>query len=234
MSKIAAFFTTVFLFLQCLFGIGGPGLGKVVLKLEENTYPVGTETIEATLYNCGFKPVGCGPYYYSLERRDANGWTPIPLKDSVVIPEAFFLIQPIQKVSKSFRLTDHENLTAGRYRISASGSAYAEFTLVDSSAVTLTLASQSYPVGTQQIKGTGYNGTAQGVYYHPYYILEKQVGGAWQRVETKEPMSFITVIYTLGPGESNERSYDLRYFDTLSAGRYRIVDYGVYAEFTME
>lgn len=130
MSKITAFFTAVFLFFQCLFGIGGLGLGKVTLALEKASYPVGTETIEGVLYNCACKPIPVGPYVYSLERREAGGWTQVALKDVVIIPDALLLLQPFQSVGKSFRLTDHDTLPAGRYRLTASGSAYAEFALV--------------------------------------------------------------------------------------------------------
>ena len=132
-SIIASFLsaiTTVTIFFQCLFGIGGLGFGKVVLKLEKDTYPVAAETIEAELYNCTFQPVLAAPYYYSLERWEADEWVPVKLKDSVIIPDAVILISPLRRVGKSFRLTDHDDLTAGRYRIQASGSVYAAFELV--------------------------------------------------------------------------------------------------------
>ncbi|MDR2687216.1 MAG: hypothetical protein LBB75_05645 [Oscillospiraceae bacterium] len=133
MAGITAYFmsiiTTVALFFQCLFGIGGLGFGKVVLKLEKDAYPVGTETIEATLYNCTREPILVAPYYYSLERWEGGEWTPVTLKDSVFIPLANYFLQPFQSAYKPFLLTDHESVTAGRYRIQASGSVYAEFEL---------------------------------------------------------------------------------------------------------
>jgi len=132
-SIIASFLsviTTITIFFQCLFGIGGLGFGKVALVLEKDTYPVGTETIAAVLYNCTREPILVAPYAYSLERWEAEEWTPVALKDSVEIPIANFFLQPLQSVGKSFRLTDHESLPAGRYRLQASGSTYAEFELV--------------------------------------------------------------------------------------------------------
>jgi len=131
-SIIASFLsaiTTITIFFQCLFGIGGLGFGKVVLKLEKESYPIGTETVEAMLYNCTREPILVAPYYYSLERWEAEEWTPVALKDSVEIPIANFFLQPLESVGKSFRLTDHDALPAGRYRLQASGSAYAEFEL---------------------------------------------------------------------------------------------------------
>ena len=134
MGKIAVFITsaitTVTIFFQCLFGIGGLGFGKVALALEKDAYPLGTETIEAVLTNGTRAPILVAPYAYSLERWEGGEWTRVALKDSVFIPIANFFLQPFQSADKSFRLTDHEALSAGRYRLTASGSAYAEFELI--------------------------------------------------------------------------------------------------------
>jgi hypothetical protein len=134
LAKITAFFTSFIvtgaIFFQCLFGIGGFGFGKVVLTLEKGSYPVGEETIEAVLTNCTREPIGVGPYAYSLERWEGGEWTRIAWKDSVIIPYAYFLLQPFRSVSRPFFLTDYDPLPAGRYRLQASGSAYAEFELV--------------------------------------------------------------------------------------------------------
>jgi len=122
--------TAITIFFQCLFGIGGLGFGKVVLVLEKDVYTVGTEAIDAVLYNCTREPILVAPYMYSLERHEADGWTRVELKDDVDIPIANFFLQPLERANKSFRLTDHDTLSAGRYRLQASGSAYAEFELV--------------------------------------------------------------------------------------------------------
>ena len=137
MGKIIAFFTsvisvivTILIFIQCLFGIGGFGFGKVVLVLEKDAYPAGTETIKAVLYNCTDEQIIVFPYGYSLERWEGGEWTPVALKDSVEIPIANYPLQPFHRSwGKSFNLTDHASVTAGRYRIQAEGSAYVEFVL---------------------------------------------------------------------------------------------------------
>lgn len=129
MAKLTAFFTSILVLVQCLFGIGSLELGKPALVLEKDSYSAQTETIEAQLYNYSCKAIGVGPYAYTLERWEDNAWTNIPLKASVEIPDAFFLLQPFQSAGKSFHLADHEGVTAGRYRVAASGSAWAEFEL---------------------------------------------------------------------------------------------------------
>ncbi|MCL1951909.1 MAG: DUF2461 domain-containing protein, partial [Oscillospiraceae bacterium] len=63
---------------------------------------------------------------------------PVAWKDSVIIPVAMFLLPPFQSVSKSFHLTDYDPLPAGRYRLTASGSVYAEFQLVSGMDITFT------------------------------------------------------------------------------------------------
>ena len=130
LSAIMSILTSVTIFFQCLFGIGGLKIGKVVLKLEKDSYPVATETIEAELYNCASKAIAVSPYGYSLERFETDEWTLVPLKDSIEIPPATFMLYPLEQTDRSFYLTDHEGITAGKYRVQASGSAFVEFELV--------------------------------------------------------------------------------------------------------
>jgi|GEM_PF-3701216 len=131
LSVLMSFLTSAALFFQCLFGIGGLKIGKVVLKLEKDTYPVATETIEAELYNCTFKSLSIGSYAYSLERWENDKWTPVLLKESSFPrPPATGLLSPLDHMNESFDLTEHEGITAGKYRVEASGSAFVEFELV--------------------------------------------------------------------------------------------------------
>ena len=130
LAAIMSFLTSAAIFFQCLFGIGGLRINKVVLKLEKDSYPVATETIEAELYNCSRVPVLVAPYAYTLERWEADEWTAVPLKASVEIPAANYFLSHLNRAKKTFNLTDHENVIAGKYRIEASGSEYAEFVLV--------------------------------------------------------------------------------------------------------
>ena len=122
--------TAITIFFQCLFGINGLGFGKVALALEQERYPVSAETIEAVLYNCTCEPIPIAPYFYSLEHWESGGWAPVARKESVVIPIAMALIHPFHSANRAFYLRDYDPLPAGRYRLTASGSAYAEFELV--------------------------------------------------------------------------------------------------------
>jgi len=130
LSAIMSFLTSAAIFFQCLFGIGGLRINKVVLKLEKDSYPVATEKIEAELYNCSRVPVLVAPYAYTLERWEADEWTAVPLKASVEIPDAMYFLPPYNHAPKSFRLADHDGVIAGKYRIQAFGAEYAEFELI--------------------------------------------------------------------------------------------------------
>jgi len=219
--------TAIAIFFQCLFGIGGLGFGEIALQLEKDTYPVGTETIEATLYNCTRKPIPVSSYGYSLERLEAGGWTHIAWKDSVIIPVGMFLLLPFQSVSKSFRLTDYDGLPAGRYRLQASGSAYAEFQLLAASEVSLVPMWRRY-APNEEVRAMWYNSTEDTIWIGPPYEIEQWDGGQWAVVEPREPMVFPDVVFTLEPHQDWPMSYELSCYD-LQAGRCRIAaKYGVY------
>jgi hypothetical protein len=219
--------TAIAIFFQCLFGIGCLGFGKIALQLEKDTYPVGTETIEAVLYNCTGKPIPVGPYGYSLERLESGGWTRIAWKDSVIIPVGMFLLPPFQGVSKSFHLTDYDDLPAGRYRLQASGSAYAEFQLLAASEVSLVPEWRRYSQN-EEVRAMWYNSTEDTIWIGPPYEIEQWDGGQWVRVEPREPLGFPDVVFTLKPHQDWPMSYELSYYD-LHSGRCRIAaKYGVY------
>ena len=232
MARIISLFTTVFLALQSLFGIGGITFGKVTLVLEANSYIAGTETIRGTLHNGTRKPIAVAPYAYSLEYLEDGEWAHVAWKDDIEIPSAMFLLQPFESAGKSFRLKDYDSLPAGRYRLTASGSAYAEFTLVDAGEVTLTPEFDTYPVGTKQITATLYNGTPETFDYTAGYGVQKWDGGAWAWVNLG--LAFPAVMYDLGPLQSRTFPCELSYCEpTLEAGRYRIAVRDAYAEFTL-
>ena len=232
MAKIISFFTAMFLFIQCLFGIGGLGLGKVVLQLEKDSYPVGTETIKATLYNCTFKPILVAPYFYSLERWEAGEWTHVAWKESVVIPEECYLLHSFKSGSNSFRLTDYDYLPAGRYRLTASGSAYAEFTLVGlTGEVTLTTELESYPVGTREITATLFNGSLARFDYTVGYRIDKFIDGEWVTIGPN--LGFIALMVNLLPGGTETIECQLSCNEPMEAGRYRIGVGSACGEFTL-
>jgi len=242
MAKIISFFTAIFLALQSLFGIGGLRFGKVVLVLEKDSYAVGTETVAAELYNCTLKPIPTAPYAYSLERWEGGAWTRIALKDTVIIPDAMVMLPPFRSAGKSFRLTDHGSLTAGRYRLAASVSAYAEFELTNGK-VTIALNAETYPLGTKAVQATWYNGTGEKIWFGPSFELERWDGGKWVPVEPREPVAVPAVIYFLEPSRSKNHTYNLSHYD-LQAGRWRVAarysvdgDTGsavIYAEFELK
>ena len=89
--------------------------------------------------------------------------------------------------------------------------------------VILTLAQETYPMGTQEITVTWTNGSDEDMIFGDMYILQKWQGGKWTDAEPVNKLIFLTIGYYLTPGESREKPYDIaHYYGPLQAGRYRI------------
>lgn len=229
MSRIISFFTTIFLALQSLFGIGGMAFGKVTIVPEAETYPLGTPTVSVTLSNGTWKPIDYNAYHH-LEKLDDSKWVLVEPKEPLMFPDVQYVLGAFRSQKYSYDLTNYDSLQPGRYRIVAGYGAF-EFHLTKSE-VTLTTEFDTYPVGTQKIKATLYNGTLRPILHDPGCQLEKWDDGEWSFME---PIAwYIYEGYWLPPLQSGHVSLDLTNYDPpLETGRYRIKKGSAYAEFML-
>jgi len=225
MTRIISFLTTIFIALQSLFGIGGMTFGKVTIVPEYDSYPVGTLSIKAVLYNGTLRPIEYFPPF-RLDTWDGNEW--ILVKANKVPGEEVPLYVPIELsrltgVEQTFHFFRYDPLIAGRYRITkwlTGNTVSAEFRIVGSAA-TLTTSNYAYPLNTEVIQATWYNGTEQLVWFGPSFEVEQWDGSTWAAVEPKEPVSYPAVVYPLEPFQSMNHTYGLSYYD-VEPGLYRI------------
>lgn len=238
MAKIISTVTAFFLLLQSpflfLFGVDGREFGKVTLVMEASSYPVGTEGITAILHNGTFRSIaraGVLPIY----KWDGDAWVHVPpiLYFSPVDPN---WLRPLQSGPVGSDLTNYDPpLDAGRYRLGYNG-AYAEFMLVGEGKVSLTTEFDTYPLGTEEIKATLYNGALKDFEYTAGYRIQKLDnswdGGKWGMAGPN--LDFPAVMCYLQSLQSETLICNLSYCDPpLEAGRYRIGVGGVYGEFTL-
>jgi len=242
MGKIVSFILALFFFLQnglpFVLGRDGRAFGRETIVLEADSFPVGTEQIEGFRYNGTFRslPQGLG---YVLEKRDGNKWLRVEPKDDYFLPIGMYLLKPFQKANVTCDLTIYDPLLeAGRYRIVV-GRARAEFMLTGelpppvTYEVTLTTEFATYPVGTEEITATLYNGSLKRFDYTVGYAIEKWDGEEW--VYAGPNLGFITLMVYLFPGGSDIFAVDFTHCDPpLEAGRYRVAVRDVYGEFSLE
>ena len=89
--------------------------------------------------------------------------------------------------------------------------------------VVLTPEREAYPVGTEAITVTWFNGTDEDIIFGDSFVLQKWQGGNWTEEEPVDRLLFLTIGYYLTPGESREKIYPIgQYYGQLQAGRYRI------------
>jgi len=89
--------------------------------------------------------------------------------------------------------------------------------------VVLTPKQAVYPVGTEEITVTWYNGSEEDLIFGDPFVLQAGIGGKWIAIEPVNILLFLTIGYYLQPGESRESTYDIgHYYGPLEAGRYRI------------
>jgi len=89
--------------------------------------------------------------------------------------------------------------------------------------VILTPAQAIYPVGTEEITVTWYNGAEEDLIFGYPFILQIRKGGGWIDAEPIEKLMFLLPGFLLKPGESKENTYDIgHYYGPLDKGRYRI------------
>jgi len=98
---------------------------------------------------------------------------------------------------------------------------------------TIVLEASSFPVGTETITVTRYNGTLRSIPHGVAYRLEKWDGSAWRLVAPKD--SYVPdAMIMLRPFKHASVTCDLTNYDPpLEAGRYRVEIGGAYAEFTL-
>ena len=233
MSKIISFFTAFFLILQSPFlfilGRDGRQFGKAALVLEASSYAVGTEAIKVTLHNGTLGSLTIGGC--SLQRWEGGTWNWIAPRDSVAC--APYQLKPLRSANATCELTNYDPpLAAGRYRVGMGGGVFAEFTLVGlSGEVTLTTESETYPVGTREIKATLYNGSPARFDYTVGYRIDKYIDGEWVTVGPN--LGFIALMQYLLPGCGETLICELSCNEPLEAGRYRIGVGGACGEFTL-
>jgi len=232
MAKIISFFTAMFLILQSpflfAFGRDGRALGKATLVLEESSYAVGTESVQATLHNGTLRSLTIGGP--SLQRWEDGAWNDV--KPRYEIACAPYTLKPLR--STGYVTCDLTNyappLGPGRYRVGMGGE-YAEFTLVGEGKVSLTPEFDSYPVGTREIKALLYNGSAARFDYTVGYGIDKFIDGEWVWIGPN--FGFITLMQYLYPGIGVTLECELSCDAPMEAGRYRLTVRDVYGEFTL-
>ena len=69
--------------------------------------------------------------------------------------------------------------------------------------------------------------------YGAAYELNVRENDEWVPVNWKEPMSWIAIAYVLSPGESQEFTCDLSFFEKIDSGFYQLVKGGLSTEFSL-
>jgi len=231
MARIISFFTTVFLALQSLFGIGGMAFGKVTIVPEAEAYPLDAQTVSTTLCNGTFQSISYNTYY-NLEKQDGSEWVLVEPKVPMAFPDVMLVLGSFRSQRYWYDLSYYDALELGRYRIAA-GYGEFEFTLVSRGGVTLTPEFDTYPVGTKEVKATLYNGSPYVFEYTTGYGVQKWDGGDWVWVNLN--LDFTMDMNRLMPLQSRTFTCNLSYCDPpLDAGRYRIAVSDAYGEFTLE
>ena len=69
--------------------------------------------------------------------------------------------------------------------------------------------------------------------YGAAYELNVRENDEWTAVNWKEPMNWIDIAYVLSPGESQEFTCDLSFFEKIDSGFYQLVKGGLSTEFSL-